>query len=542
MLTTPVDLPESIEDLRALVHLQQEQITKHAQMVTEYSEEIALLREYVRLLKSQKFGPRSERSNSSQLGLFNEAEAESNEDDTEASIDGDGDEKAGTVDIPAHSRKRRGGRKPLPEHLRRVEIVHDLEEHEKVCANDPEHRLSCIGEEKSERLVLKPAEVYVEVHIRPKYACGSCKDGVKCQPPPPSPIPKSMASPSLLGQIVTSKFVDGIPLHRQERMFARIGIDLPRSTMASWMMRCAELVVPLTDLILERIRQGDHVLADETTFQVLKEEGKLAQSKSQLWALRGEGPEHPLLYYEYAPTRGGEVARALLAGFKGFLQTDGYKGYDQFDEMPGVVHVGCFAHARRKFDEALRGQGKIKKMSKPGSKKRLAEQGFSKINKLYEIERGYKNASPEERYALRKKVLAPRLAELREWTLESKDRVPPKSLTGTAINYLDGQWPRLIRVLEDGRLQLDTNAVERCIRPFVIGRRGWLFADTPRGATASARLYTLVETAKANGVEPWAYLEQLFTLLPLASCRADHEALMPWRIELKASGTPLPQV
>ena len=535
--TTPAALPDSIEELRALVHLQQEQITQHEQKVTEYSEEIAQLREYVRLLKSQKFGPRSERSHSSQLGLFNEAEAELDEDDAETSIDDDGEEKPGSVDIPAHSRKRRGGRKPLPEHLPRKEIVHDLEEHEKVCANDPEHHLSRIGEEKSERLVLRPAELHVEVHIRPKYACGSCKDGVKSKPVPPSPIPKSMASPSVLAQIVTSKFVDGMPLNRQEKMFARIGIDLPRSTMASWMMRCAELGEPLTDLILERIRRGDHVLADETTFQVLKEEGKTAQSKSQLWALRGEDPEHPLLYYEYAPTRGAEVANALLKGFKGFLQTDGYKGYDQFDDHPDVVHVGCFAHARRKFDEALRGQGKSKKKpkSKSAPKKRLAEQGLSKINKLYEIERGYKNAAPEERYELRKEELAPRLAELRKWIDESKDRVPPKSLTGKAIDYLDGQWPKLIHVLDDGRLQLDTNAVERAIRPFAVGRRGWLFADTPRGATASARLYTLVETAKANGIEPWAYLEKLFTLLPLANSRADYEALMPWRVELEPS-------
>ena len=179
--------------------------------------------------------------------------------------------------------------------------------------------------------------------------------------------------------------------------------------------------------------------------------------------------------------------------------------------------------------------------SKPGPKKTLAEQGFVKINKLYEIERGYKNASPEERYALRKKELAPRLAELREWIDDSKDCVPPKSLTGKAITYLDGQWPSLMHVLDDGRLRLDTNAVERAIRPFVIGRRGWLFADTPRGATASARLYTLVETAKANGVEPWAYLEKLFALLPLATCRADHEALMPWRVDLEPSGERLTQ-
>jgi hypothetical protein len=315
-------------------------------------------------------------------------------------------------------------------------------------------------------------------------------------------------------------------------MFARIGIDLPRSTMAAWMMRCSELVGPLLDWILEEIRNSDHVLADETTFQVLKELEKTAQSKSYLWALRREDPDHPLLYYEYDPTRSGEVAQRLLKGFQGFLHTDGYSGYDSFEQADGVVLVGCFAHARRKFDEALRGQGKPKKGGKKGDKKRIADQGLAKLNALFKIERRYRESSPEERHRLRQEQLRPKLVELRKWTLEVKDRVPPKSLTGKAVGYLDNQWSKLFHVLDDGRLELSTNAVERAIRPFVIGRKGWLFADTPRGATASARLYSLVETAKANGIEPFAYLEQVFTLLAAAEEPIDYAELLPWRIAL----------
>ncbi len=195
------------------------------------------------------------------------------------------------------------------------------------------------------------------------------------------------------------------------------------------------------------------------------------------------------------------------------------------------MHVGCFAHARRKFDEALRGQGKNPK-KRSGAKQSLARQGLSKINKLYEYERHWRDATREQRYALRQEKTKPKLEELREWFEASIGRVSPTSLTGGALKYLKGQWPKLERVIDDGRIALDTNAVERCIRPFVIGRRNWLFADTPKGARASANLYSLVETAKANGLEPWRYLEAVFKRLPAATSEDDIDALLPWRIEL----------
>jgi hypothetical protein len=295
------------------------------------------------------------------------------------------------------------------------------------------------------------------------------------------------------------------------------------------MIRCGDLVKPLTDCLLEGIRTGSYVLADETPFQVLKEKGKPASSESYLWALRLEDPVHPRLYYAYAPTRSGEVARDLLTGFKGYLQTDGYSGYSGFDDAAsGVVHVGCFAHARRKFDEALRGQPRNAQAKK--TKARMAEQGLARINALFKLERSYAELAAPERHRLRKEKLAPLLDGLRSWTIEAKGKVPPTSLTGKAIDYLDRQWPKLVRVLDDGRIELSTNAIERAIRPFVIGRKAWLFADTPSGATASARLYSLVETAKANGVEPSRYLETIFTRLPVARTPADYEALLPWRI------------
>ena len=536
--TTPADLPDSVEELRALVLRQRaeyvEEKTRLEQKleatIAEYRAENERLAEYVRLLKSQRFGRSSERSDHpDQPQLFNEAEVLADA--------APADEEA--IEVPAH-RRRRAGRRPLPDSLPRVEVLRDLDESEKVCRNDPDHVLRRLGEERAERLVYRPAELYVEVEIRPKYGCTTCKDHVACRPPSPQPIPKSNASASLLAQIATAKYVDGLPLARQEKILARLGLDLPRATLASWMVRCGELVAPLTDLLLERIREAGYVLADETPFQVLKEKGRRAESQSYLWALRGEDPDHPLLYYAYAPTRSGEVARRLLTGFQGYLQTDGYGGYDGFAELPGMVHVGCFAHARRKFDEALRGQGKQRRKGKSPPREAVARQGLSRIDRLFKVERGYADVSSEERHRLRQEKLAPLLDELRQWTKAAKDRVPPTSLTGKALAYLDGQWPKLVRVLEDGRIELSTNAVERAIRPFVIGRKAWLFADTPSGATASARLYSLVETAKANGVEPSRYLETIFERLPVARSGTDYEALMPWRLaeELAARRPP----
>ena len=532
MTTTPAELPVSIEELRALVLLQQQRhqavlsqqevvISERDVEISEHKEEISQLREYIRLLRSQRFGPSSERSVADQLGLFNEAET---------LCDAESGEEEDVTPIPAHTRRKRGGRRPLPAFLPREEIVHDLGDQEKVCGNDPSHALSRIGEDKLEQLVFIPASAKVLVHVRPKYACPTCKDSIHSARMPPQPIPKSMATPSLLAQVAVSKYVDGAPLYRQEAMFRRIGVDLSRATLAFWMIRMGEVTQPLVDRFLAVLRSRDYVLADETPFQVLKEDGKRATSESRLWALCGAEAEHPLLYYEYAPTRGAEVIERMLDGFQGFLQTDGYAGYDALGKQSGISHVGRFAHARRKFDEALRGQGKNKKKS--GAKQSLARQGLRQINKFYESERHWRDATPAERYTLRQEKMKPKLEELELWWKASIDRVSPTSLTGRALNYLEGQWPKLLRVLDDGRLALDTNAVERSIRPFVIGRKNWLFADTPKGATASANLYSLVESAKANGIEPWRYLEAVFQRLPAAKSEAHLDALLPWRIEL----------
>jgi len=515
MPTLSTSLPDDVEALREIVVKQQVQLEQN-------SEQISILEEYIRLLKHQRFGTSSERASADQLGLFNEAEAAADTEDDTAVDD------AAETPVAAHTRKKRG-RKPLPEVLPRVEIVHDLAEAEKVCTEDG-HALEEIGREVSEQLEIIPATIRVLRHIRPKYACPKCKTGVKIAPVPPQPIPKSLASPGLLAHVAVSKYADALPLYRQETMLQRLGIDLPRATLANWMVKGGQLVVPLVNLIREQLLAGDYLQCDETRFQVLKEPGKRAQSLSYLWAQRGGTEEHPLLLYDYDPSRSGEVPKRLLEGFAGYLQHDGYEGYNAVTGE--VTHVGCWAHARRKFDEALRTQGQNRKKGAKRSKKHSkAEQGLRFIGKLYGIEREIADRPADERHRIRNARARPILDQLRNWLDGSVGSLPPRSLTGKALNYLDKQWPKLIRYLEDGRLRIDNNLVENAIRPFVVGRKNWLFADTVRGAEASANLYSVIETAKANGIEPYAYLRHVFAELPKATTLEDIEALLPDRVD-----------
>jgi transposase len=515
-------LPNDVATLQLLVQERDATIQARDAALGERDTEIQQLREYIRLLRSQRFGASSERSHRDQLGLFNEAEQL-----CEASAE---EWEEPTVTVPAHTRAK-GGRRPLPAWMERVEILHDLPEAEKVCASDGTALVE-IGRETSEQIEFIPATARVLVHVRPKYACPCCKTGIRIAPLPPQPIPKSLASPSLLAFIAVSKYADALPLYRQEGILERIGIDLSRATLAHWMVCGGELVQPLINLMRERLLDHDFVQCDESRFQVLKEPGKAAQSQSYVWVQRGAPDDHPLVLYEYDPSRSAEVPKRLFEGFQGVLQTDGYEGYGALGREPGIVHVGCWAHARRRFVEALKGVGKNrKKGAKCTAKQSQAEAGLRFIQKLYEIERSVKDATPEERLRMRQEQSLPVVASLRRWLDGALETVVPRSLTGEALAYLDGQWPKLVRVFDTGQVPLDTNAVENAIRPFALGRKNWMFADTVRGAEASANLYSLIETAKANGIEPWAYLQRVFAELPKATTIDDVEALLPLRVK-----------
>ena len=522
-------LPKDIHELQQLLRDAHTVIDETMSKLDTEKEENERLREMLRLYIQKRFGPSSEKWNQDQLQIFNEAEAESDPED--GNVESPEKAESGEKSAPSSEKKsRRKGRRPLPDWLDRRDVIHDLPESEKICPHDG-HALKRIGEETSEQLEFIPATLQVIRNVRPKYACPKCEDGVRIANVPPQPIPKSMASPSLLAQIVVSKYCDALPLYRQSNIFERADIDLSRTTMANWMIKIGERVQPIMNLLRDDLLSQDIAHCDETRVQVLKEAGKTAQSQSYIWAQRGGSVEHPVILFDYDPSRGGEVPERLFEGFEGYLHLDGYSGYDSLlASNPKIIRVGCMAHCRRKFEESVKAQpGGKKKSSKQKKGATKAHQGAGFIKKLYQIEREVRDQSAEVRKAVRQERSIPILNEMKTWLDVTKVQVPPKSLTGRAIGYALNQWDSLCRYVGDGRLEIDNNRIENAIRPFVIGRKNWLFSDTVRGAEASANLYSLVETAKANGLEPYQYLCHLLTELPKAETVEEIEQLIPTR-------------
>ena len=518
-------LPDDVDALKAVI---ERQALEHEQELARQRALIESLQEQLRRLLAQRYGASSERvlDNDQQLGFFNEAEAQGEPAEAQA--------EPPTITVPAHMR-RRGGRATLPEDLPRVEVVHDLAEADKRCPHDGTP-LERIGEETSEQLDVIPAKVQVLRHVRLKYACPCCREHVRTAALPAQPLPKSNASPGLLACVATAKYADALPLYRQEQQFERIGVRLSRATLASWMLGAAELVRPLIELLREQLIEQDYVQADETTLQVLKEPGRAAETKSYLWCLRGMAPERAVILFHYDTRRSQAVPKELLGEFHGFLQSDGYEAYNGVVEQNALVHVLCFAHARRYFTDALKALGlNPKKLpDKPPDKARRILKGLTFIRHLYAIEQRIRGKPHDERQRVRLAESRPVLDQLHEWVTDTRPHVPPKIPLGQALGYLDEHWAGLTRFLEDGRLEIDNNLCENAIRPFVVGRRNWLFADTPAGAHASARLYSLIQTAKANALEPYTYLRRVFTELPKAMSVEDVAALLPWEIKREA--------
>ena len=516
MLLDAKNLPDDPTQLKQII----------AALSSSYQEKISHLEEHVRLLRNEIFGRKSEKrpavEDARQGRLFDEVDTA-----CDCPQETAGAQAPERIRLAPHKR-RKAGRKPLPADLPRIDVIHDLPESQKLCACGS--RLSRIGEEICEKLDIIPAKVQVIRHIRYKYACKGC-EGVESDAPTvqiaPAPlqlIPKSMATAGLLSHIVVAKFEDALPFHRQSKQFARMGIDLPRATLCNWARQVAEKAAPLSDIMDQAIREGPIVNIDETTVQVLKEPGRADSQKSYMWIFRGGDPKHPLLRYQYHPTRAGSVPLKYLCGFQGYVQTDGYNGYDALGRKPGIVMVGCWAHARRKFHELL--QAASPHVAK---RKLAAEQALEFIARLYRIEKEarVKELSIPAHYELRQQQAKPVLDEFKLWLNEKAPLTPPGGLLGKAISYTLNQWSRLIAYLQDARLRPDNNLVENAIRPFVVGRKNWLFSGHPRGAEASAFLYSLIETAKANGFKPHAYLRFLFDQLPLANSEQDYRNLLP---------------
>ncbi len=482
---------------------------------------VELLEQENRWVKAQLFARSTEKTpveerNPEQAWLFNEAEA----------LAQAAERAPVSVTIPAHERGR-GGRKKLSAALPRVDVIHDLAADQKVCAADGT-ALERIGEEISEQLDFKPAQVRVIRNIRPKYACPCCKIGVAIAKLAAQLLPKSLATPSLLAHITTAKFVDGTPLYRQEPQFARIGVPLGRATMAGWMIKLGSVhVVPIVNLLNELMLTDPLIHCDETRLQVLKSD-KAPTADHWMWVRASGPPGRRIILFDYDASRAGAVPKRLLEGYQGILLTDGYEPYEAVARALNLVHAGCFAHVRRKFDEARKAQAQNTVDSQ-------AKVALEFIRELYLVEKALwdkdQPISCEYRVKVRSELSAPIIARFHAWLEALAPQVLPQGLLGKAVHYTLGQWPKLTSFLTHGEVPLDNNRCENAIRPFVVGRKGWLFSDTVPGAVASANLYSIVETAKANGVEPHAYLSLLFARLPHATTVEDFEALLPWSVK-----------
>lgn len=423
------------------------------------------------------------------------------------------DDEKDFIDIKGYKRKKNNDRK-LPEDLERIEIIHDIPESEKQCCGVDK---TVFGFETSEKLIIEPAVFKVELHKRPKYGlCQVCEglesDGkvISIAPMPPVMIPKSISTPSLLAHIFVSKFCDALPFYRQEQQFKRYGVELTRATMSTWAIRIATILEPLLELLRLYVLSGPLINLDETTIQVLDEPGRKASSKSYFWVARGGPSKNPAILFRYDQSRGAAVAKDLLENYEGFVQTDGYAGYNFLNDHPKMTHFTCWAHVRRKFNDVIKASGSTDRG------KGLSAEAMYMIRELYKIEREVKKNELDQDaiHILRQKESKPIIEKFKEWLDENIGKIPPKSLLGKAFIYTLGQWPNLIKYIDNGIAKMDNNLAENAIRPFVIGRKNWLFSKTPEGAKASALLYSLIETAKANDLDTFKYLKYLFKEFP----------------------------
>ena len=494
----------------------------------------AHLEEQFRLAQQQHFAPKSEKLKDR---LFDEAEqiavAEPDGDDGE---DTDAGELLLDTGLPeADERKRRKrGRKPLPADLPRIRIEHDIPDGQKICAccSHPMHRM---GEQLSEQLHVE-VKVSVLQHVRFKYACRHCErtalnTPIVTAPMPPQPLPGSSASAAMIATVMAGKYVDGTPLYRMTGALGRADITISRGTLANWIIRPAELhLARLYEMMHSILKSQPLIHGDETTVQVLKEENRAAQSKSYMWVYRSaQDCEQPVVLFEYQPGRGQQHPQAFLAGYRGLLMSDGYSAWRSLE---GVTHLGCMAHARRLFHKALKAQ------KKPGGRPQKGLEFFAQLYRVEALARG-ELPSDETRanhtFKLRQKHSVPLLAAFKAWLDTQAPQVPPESKIGEAINYTLSQWNYLSRYVSDGRAPIDNNVLERDIRPFVIGRKSWLFSDTVDGAKASAIIYSIVLTCRACGVEPFAYLRHVLTEMPKRAADANIDDLLPFNFAKRAA-------
>lgn len=482
--------------------------------LNKQQQRIKILEEAIALSRVKRFAPSSEQSENKQQRLFDEAELE-----VDAQAEQFTQQQPDTT--PDDNKKPKTGRKPFSKNLPRVPVFNDLSDEEKEGA------VSVFYTKVREELDITPAIVQVLEYYQEKAVFKSEDNKapiIKKAIMPKHPLAKSMGSINLIAHVIIAKYADGLPLYRMEGILARYGGDINRATMSHWVINLSRELQPLINLMREQQLSADIIQMDETVLKVLKEPDRSVHSDKYMWVTRGGPPGQPSVLFEYDPSRSREVPLRLLDDFSGYLQTDGYAGYNAVCLQNNITAVGCWDHARRKFVDAQKVQVKAKANNKPSK----ADVTLSYINKLYKIERDIKTEEAQIKLQVRQKKSIPILEQLKKWVDNNLGKVPKNSLTGKALTYIFNQWDKLIVYCENGNLNISNILAENAIRPFCIGRKAWLFSDTPRGAHASGIHYSLIETAKANDIEPYAYLVYILKQLPYADTVEKLEELLPW--------------
>lgn len=523
----PAQLPDDPDALKALLQQQQRiletqqaALDREQQRVVEFQQKAArqqnhieLLEERLRRLLTHRFGRRAERF-PDQFQLFNEAELLA-----QAVPAADDEDEA--ITVPAHKRRRKKASQTLPPDLPRVDVIYDLDPGERHC--DCGEPLQRIGEQVLEQLAVIPQQHYVIRHIRPTYAC-TCKQCIRTAAMPAQPLPGSRASATLLAHVMVSKYLDGLPLYRQEKIAARSGLDLPRAKLARWLIDASPIFQPLLNLLNDSFFSYDIAHSDDTGIQVLKEDGRAAANQSALWIRRGGPPDKPVVLVDYAPSKSGETAAGLLSDFQGTLVCDGAASFNAVARRQGLTLALCNDHARRRFHKVCVGLGK-----KKGGQS-IAQQGLRRYQRLYAIEREAKDLSDDERLAYRRQHAVPAWDDFLAWAEQAQRDGVSHAGTRDALAYLLKHAEGLRVYCTDGRIPISNIPAEHVAKTIAIARKNFLFADTAAGATASGRIFSLIETARANGHNPQRYLTVLLTDLPNVTTVEQIEAMLPWNL------------
>lgn len=496
-------------------------MTQKDKEITELKQQVEWLTQQFRLIQGRHFGSSSEKTEtiSEQMSLFNEAEDAADPQEPESTLE----------QITYQRRKQKGKRELDFSGLPTEQVIHELPEGERFCFECGEPLHACGHDVLRRELTYIPAQYKVTEHVQTVYSCRHCErtnDHVSMRKSavPNALIPGSgVASPSLLAHILNSKYVLALPLYRQEQEFGRVGISISRQTMSNWIIALYQrYFVGFFKLLHRELLKNAILHADETTLLVLREDGREARQKSYVWVYSTSGDtKRPVVLYDYQPSRAGECASNFLTGFSGKLHTDGYDAY-HCKLPPEIIVAGCWAHMRRKFTDAL------KLLPQEIRSKSPAQTGLNYCNKLFNLEGKYKEQmrSFKDRHDARLKQSKPIAEKFFAWAKKQHKTNPvPKSAFGTALTYAVRQESWLMNVFLDGRLELSNNRAERSVRPFAIGRKNWLFCNTPAGADASAAVYSIIETAKANDLKPYEYLKFLLERLPQGEAV---RSCLPW--------------